>query len=144
LKWPTEEYPFQTKNCNTFLTLTIVIVLNYYDYPPHTEMHPLRAMVLIPNKPPPTLADPSKWSPELNDFIAKCCIKGNYTALVPFIPIITLAFRIYEETKCPRSAHGKFLDVYQQSCIHINLTVLLAPIHYESKRPQHCVEATHR
>jgi hypothetical protein len=84
-----EEYPFQTKNCNTFLTLTIVIVLNYYDYPPHTEMHPLRAMVLIPNKPPPTLADPSKWSPELNDFIAKCCIKGN-RLLAPFIPIITL------------------------------------------------------
>ena len=40
-------------------------------------MHPLRAMVLIPNKPPPTLADPSKWSQELNDFVSKCCTKGN-------------------------------------------------------------------
>lgn len=51
--------------------------------PPHTDMHPLRAMVLIPNKPPPTLADPSKWSPELNDFIAKCCTKG--TSFTPLL-----------------------------------------------------------
>eukprot|EP00029_Vermamoeba_vermiformis_P010802 TRINITY_DN5774_c0_g1_i1.p1 TRINITY_DN5774_c0_g1~~TRINITY_DN5774_c0_g1_i1.p1 ORF type:complete len:637 (-),score=126.02 TRINITY_DN5774_c0_g1_i1:34-1944(-) len=59
--------------------------------PPHTDMHPLRAMVLIPNKPPPTLADPSKWSPELNDFIAKCCIK-EYTKRPSATDLLTHPF----------------------------------------------------
>jgi myosin-3 len=29
----------------------------------------------IPRRPPPTLKDPSNWSQEFNDFIAKCLVK---------------------------------------------------------------------
>jgi serine/threonine protein kinase len=41
--------------------------------PPHFNVHPMRAIFLIPSKPPPKLNDPAKWSNEFNDFI-KCCL----------------------------------------------------------------------
>jgi serine/threonine protein kinase len=41
--------------------------------PPHFNVHPMRAIFLIPSKPPPKLTDPAKWSNEFNDFI-KCCL----------------------------------------------------------------------
>eukprot|EP00455_Lapot_gusevi_P053003 TRINITY_DN817_c0_g1_i1.p1 TRINITY_DN817_c0_g1~~TRINITY_DN817_c0_g1_i1.p1 ORF type:complete len:435 (+),score=111.00 TRINITY_DN817_c0_g1_i1:132-1436(+) len=43
--------------------------------PPYTNIHPMRAIFLIPNKPPPTLPNPEKFSPEFNDFIARCLAK---------------------------------------------------------------------
>ena len=43
--------------------------------PPHSEFHAMRAIFLIPNKPPPTIEEPSEASDEFNDFIAKCCVK---------------------------------------------------------------------
>jgi serine/threonine kinase 3 len=43
--------------------------------PPFADKSPLAAIMLIPRSDPPTLQEPPKWSPELNDFIAKCCTK---------------------------------------------------------------------
>jgi len=43
--------------------------------PPSSQMHPLRAIFLIPTKPAPTLADPDSWSPEMLDFVRCCCQK---------------------------------------------------------------------
>lgn len=43
--------------------------------PPYSNIHPLRAMFVIPTRPPPRLSEPEKWSPEFNDFIAKCLVK---------------------------------------------------------------------
>jgi serine/threonine protein kinase len=43
--------------------------------PPHANLHPLRAIFVIPTKPAPTLADPDNWSPEMLDFIRHCCQK---------------------------------------------------------------------
>ncbi|KAG7346453.1 protein kinase [Nitzschia inconspicua] len=43
--------------------------------PPHANLHPLRAIFVIPNKPAPTLADPDNWSPEMLDFVRVCCQK---------------------------------------------------------------------
>jgi len=43
--------------------------------PPHSNLHPLRAIFLIPSKPAPTLADPDNWSPEMLDFVRCCCSK---------------------------------------------------------------------
>lgn len=43
--------------------------------PPHANLHPLRAIFVIPNKPAPTLADPDNWSPEMLDFVRACCQK---------------------------------------------------------------------
>jgi len=43
--------------------------------PPHANLHPLRAIFVIPTKPAPTLADPDNWSPEMLDFVRACCQK---------------------------------------------------------------------
>lgn len=43
--------------------------------PPHSSVHPMRAIFLIPNSPPPTLPIPSDWSPDFNDFIRLCLQK---------------------------------------------------------------------
>lgn len=43
--------------------------------PPHANLHPLRAIFVIPTKPAPTLADPDNWSPEMLDFVRVCCQK---------------------------------------------------------------------
>lgn len=32
-------------------------------------------MVGIPSRPPPTVQDPTRFSPEFNDFIARCLVK---------------------------------------------------------------------
>eukprot|EP00529_Nitzschia_sp_RCC80_P012704 CAMPEP_0113460550 /NCGR_PEP_ID=MMETSP0014_2-20120614/11052_1 /TAXON_ID=2857 /ORGANISM="Nitzschia sp." /LENGTH=598 /DNA_ID=CAMNT_0000352221 /DNA_START=114 /DNA_END=1908 /DNA_ORIENTATION=- /assembly_acc=CAM_ASM_000159 len=43
--------------------------------PPHANLHPLRAIFVIPTKPAPTLADPDSWSPSMLDFVRVCCQK---------------------------------------------------------------------
>ncbi|GBG33804.1 Serine/threonine-protein kinase 4 [Hondaea fermentalgiana] len=43
--------------------------------PPFTNLHPMRALFVIPKKPPATFKDPEQWSPEMNDFLAQCLIK---------------------------------------------------------------------
>jgi serine/threonine protein kinase/N-acetylneuraminic acid mutarotase len=43
--------------------------------PPNHDMNPMRAMRLVPSRPPPTLAEPKKWSNNFNDFIAHCLVK---------------------------------------------------------------------
>lgn len=43
--------------------------------PPLSQMHPMRAIFMIPNRPPPTLKAPEHFSPLLNDFIATCLQK---------------------------------------------------------------------
>jgi Protein kinase domain len=44
--------------------------------PPYADkVHPLRALFLIPTREPPTVADPSAWSPTFNDFVKTCLRK---------------------------------------------------------------------
>jgi len=44
--------------------------------PPHSNMHPMRAIFLIPTRDPPTLTEPSEWSDNFNDFLARCLVKN--------------------------------------------------------------------
>ena len=44
--------------------------------PPYSDVHPMRVIFMIPSRPPPTLTNPAKWSPEFNDFIARCLTKN--------------------------------------------------------------------
>jgi len=44
--------------------------------PPYSNIHPMRAIFMIPSRPPPKLTEPEKWSKELNDFIALCLTKN--------------------------------------------------------------------
>jgi len=47
--------------------------------PPFTNLHPMRALFVIPKKPPATFKDADQWSPELNDFLASCLVKEPFS-----------------------------------------------------------------
>ncbi|XP_070208849.1 serine/threonine-protein kinase 3-like isoform X2 [Littorina saxatilis] len=44
--------------------------------PPYGDIHPMRAIFMIPTKPPPSFRQPDKWSTEFIDFVSKCLIKN--------------------------------------------------------------------
>ncbi|CAL8337957.1 unnamed protein product [Merluccius merluccius] len=44
--------------------------------PPYSDIHPMRAIFMIPTNPAPTLRDPSVWSSLFHDFIAQCLVKN--------------------------------------------------------------------
>ncbi|CAF1045032.1 unnamed protein product [Adineta ricciae] len=44
--------------------------------PPYSDIHPMRAIFMIPSRPPPTFKDMSRWTPALNDFVSKCLVKN--------------------------------------------------------------------
>ncbi|GAM27992.1 hypothetical protein SAMD00019534_111680 [Acytostelium subglobosum LB1] len=43
--------------------------------PPLHDVNPVKAMFMVPRKPPPTLTDPKKWSIEFVSFVECCLIK---------------------------------------------------------------------
>ncbi|CAK4202421.1 unnamed protein product [Aphanomyces euteiches] len=43
--------------------------------PPLSKMHPMRAIFMIPSRPPPTLTDPSRFTAQFSDFLATCLKK---------------------------------------------------------------------
>jgi len=43
--------------------------------PPHAEVHPMRAIFLIPTSEPPKLPNPDNWTEEFNDFLKVCLQK---------------------------------------------------------------------
>jgi serine/threonine protein kinase len=57
-------------------SLAITAVEMAVGEPPHSNVHPMRAIFMIPNSPPPTLPDPSQWSADFNDFLKKCLVKN--------------------------------------------------------------------
>jgi len=44
--------------------------------PPYSNIHPMRAIFMIPSRPPPRLTEPEKWSADFNDFVAKSLTKN--------------------------------------------------------------------
>lgn len=44
--------------------------------PPYADIHPMRAIFMIPTNPPPTFRNPDQWSPEFLDFVKKCLVKN--------------------------------------------------------------------
>ncbi|XP_053309197.1 serine/threonine-protein kinase 4-like [Spea bombifrons] len=44
--------------------------------PPYADIHPMRAIFMIPSNPPPELRKPEHWSKEFNDFINQCLVKN--------------------------------------------------------------------
>eukprot|EP01133_Synstelium_polycarpum_P014871 gene14871-17585_t len=68
-----QKKPYDNK-CDIW-SLGITIIEMAEGYPPYWNMPPTRAMLMIPNKQPPTLTKPHHFSNDLNDFIARCCQK---------------------------------------------------------------------
>uniref|UniRef100_A0A0A9XIT0 Serine/threonine-protein kinase svkA n=1 Tax=Lygus hesperus TaxID=30085 RepID=A0A0A9XIT0_LYGHE len=44
-------------------------------HPPHANIHPMRAIFIIPTSPPPTLPEPNDFSDVFKDFLAVCLQK---------------------------------------------------------------------
>lgn len=44
-------------------------------HPPLCNLHPLRAIFVIPSRPPPTFTDKSAWPEDMNDFLSQCLTK---------------------------------------------------------------------
>lgn len=44
--------------------------------PPYADIHPMRAIFMIPTKPPPTFKDDERRSKEFLDFVSKCLVKN--------------------------------------------------------------------
>jgi serine/threonine kinase 3 len=44
--------------------------------PPYGDIHPVRAIFMIPTKPPPSFREPDQWSPEFIDFVSQCLVKN--------------------------------------------------------------------
>jgi hypothetical protein len=42
--------------------------------PPYGDIHPMRAIFMIPTKPPPSFREPDQWSPEFIDFVSRYSI----------------------------------------------------------------------
>lgn len=56
-------------------SLGITIIELCEGNPPMSDIHPMRAIFMIPSKPAPRLSEPSRWSPEMNHFVMKCLVK---------------------------------------------------------------------
>ena len=45
--------------------------------PPHSELHPMKAIFVIPSTPPPSLPRPEQWSPDFKEFLRRCLVKAE-------------------------------------------------------------------
>ncbi|XP_020784055.1 serine/threonine-protein kinase 4-like [Boleophthalmus pectinirostris] len=43
--------------------------------PPYADIHPMRAIFMIPTNPPPTFRNPDLWSSSFQDFVKQCLVK---------------------------------------------------------------------
>jgi serine/threonine protein kinase len=43
---------------------------------PYGDIHPMRAIFMIPSKPPPSFSEPDKWSAAFIDFVSRCLVKN--------------------------------------------------------------------
>mmetsp|Transcript_11399 Transcript_11399/g.17341 ORF Transcript_11399/g.17341 Transcript_11399/m.17341 type:complete len:555 (+) Transcript_11399:66-1730(+) len=57
-------------------SLGITIIELCEGQPPHYDVHPMRAIFMIPMKPAPKLREPSKWSSEMENFLSRCLQKN--------------------------------------------------------------------
>lgn len=44
--------------------------------PPYANIHPMRAIFMIPSRPPPKLSKDTEWSDNFQDFVTKCLTKN--------------------------------------------------------------------
>ncbi|GLD58048.1 serine/threonine-protein kinase 4-like protein [Lates japonicus] len=44
--------------------------------PPYADIHPMRAIFMIPTNPPPTFRNPGLWSQAFREFVSQCLVKN--------------------------------------------------------------------
>jgi len=86
--------------------------------PPFTNLHPMRALFVIPKKDPATFQQPDVWSPEMNRFLADCLVKDpserpscDILLKHPFVSDIVKQLEEYSGriSECPVNCHLKEL-----------------------------------
>lgn len=66
-----------THNWTFVLTYSGITALEMAEgKPPYGEIHPMRAIFMIPTKPPPSFRDPNQWSTEFIEFVSRCLVKS--------------------------------------------------------------------
>ncbi|RWS24092.1 serine/threonine-protein kinase 3-like protein, partial [Leptotrombidium deliense] len=88
--------------------------------PPYGDIHPMRAIFMIPTKPPPSFRDPDRWSPEFIDFVSRCLVKNpehrasaNKLLQHEFItrsPNVMILQQMIQEAKLIEAEHSKLSD----------------------------------
>lgn len=85
--------------------------------PPYGDIHPMRAIFMIPTKPPPTFRDKDRWCPEFIDFVSRCLVKNpehrasassllKHDFIARALPVSHLV-QIIQEAKMQQLEHNK-------------------------------------
>jgi len=125
-------------------SLGITVIEMAEGRPPHSNLNPMRAIFVIPTKPPPTLADPDNWSPEMLDFI-RCCLHKDPTqrydsALLSNHPFVKKEVITLRKTWGDYNADGKGGYSLLQNRIPPALPALQRFMTRMRKRLQHVLE----
>eukprot|EP01117_Protostelium_nocturnum_P007762 TRINITY_DN2779_c1_g1_i1.p1 TRINITY_DN2779_c1_g1~~TRINITY_DN2779_c1_g1_i1.p1 ORF type:complete len:908 (+),score=435.89 TRINITY_DN2779_c1_g1_i1:130-2853(+) len=70
----TGNVPYDTKSDIWSLGITLIELAEMN--PPLHEIHPMKALMMIPMREPPVFTHPDKWSREFKDFVAVCLSKS--------------------------------------------------------------------
>jgi serine/threonine kinase 3 len=68
-----EDNPYDGKADIWSLGITVIEMAEMR--PPHSDVHPMRVIFMIPSRPAPTLTHAERWSPEIQSFLARCLQK---------------------------------------------------------------------
>ncbi len=90
--------------------------------PPYGDIHPMRAIFMIPTKPPPSFKNPDNWSPEFIDFVSRCLVKApedrataaellQHDFIQAARPPSILSQMITDAREIRESQHGGYLDM---------------------------------
>jgi len=74
--WMAPEYTKEQGHDNKvdIWALGIILMELCEGEPPYLDLAPVEALVKISTQGIPDLKEPKKWSPELKDFLSKCCV----------------------------------------------------------------------
>jgi serine/threonine protein kinase len=63
---------------------------------PYGDIHPMRAIFMIPSKPPPSFSEPDKWSSQFIDFVSRCLVKnpGSFSRRDIFPNVVLTAYAV--------------------------------------------------
>ena len=102
--------------------------------PPYGDIHPMRAIFMIPTKPPPSFRDLDRWSPEIIDFVSRCLVKNpehrataaqllQHEFILAAKPVTSLQQMIQEakmiqDENDDKAAAGEWLDSSQDDMDH--------------------------
>ncbi|KAI5725050.1 hypothetical protein M8J77_010336 [Diaphorina citri] len=99
--------------------------------PPYGDIHPMRAIFMIPTKPPPSFREPDVWTPEFIDFVSRCLVKNpeeratasemlNHEFIQNARPPTILAQLIAEAREIRETLTNKLAGAKMQAAVVVN------------------------